>query len=228
MGRRGIYVCPVCDGSRRVAEVPDTIVLAGETLECVREFSYLGEMISADGGAVSSSVARVRSGWRCFRSLQPLLTKRGLSLRAKGRLYEACVRSVMLYGSETWPVKLDEVNRMRRTEMRMVRWMCGVSSRGSHHEEGPSREELRERLGIECISVVMRRGRLRWYGHVCRMAADSGVAEVMNMAPPVGVVGRGTPRTTWSKVIRDDIRAWDLGEVDVEDRARWGAALRRR
>ena len=72
MGRGGDYVCPVCDGSRRVVEVPDTIVLAGETLECVREFSYLGDVIGADGGAVSSSVARVWSGWRSFRSLQPL------------------------------------------------------------------------------------------------------------------------------------------------------------
>ena len=93
---------------------------------------------------------------------------------------------------------------------------------------GPSRAELRERLGIECIGEVMRRGRLRWYGHVCRMAADSGVAGVMNMAPPEGVVGRGSPRTTWMKVIREDIRAWALGDVDVADRARWGAALRRR
>ncbi len=30
-------------------------------------------------------------------------------------------------------------------------------------------DELQNRMGIECISVVMRRGILRWFGHVERM-----------------------------------------------------------
>ncbi len=33
-------------------------------------------------------------------------------------------------------------------------------------------DELRDRLGLECLSAVMRRGRLRWLGNVERM--DNG------------------------------------------------------
>ena len=62
-------------------------------------------MISAGGVARESSVARIRSGWKKFRELLPLLTSRVFSLHMKGRVFEACVRSVVLYGSETWPVK---------------------------------------------------------------------------------------------------------------------------
>ena len=229
-GRGADFVCSACDGTLVMVESPDTIELAGETLECVREFCYLGDMISADGGAVSSSVARVRSGWKSFRELQPLLTKRGLSLRAKGQLYAACVRSVMLYGSETWPVKVTDVMRLRRTEMRMVRWMCGAAVRrgpGDGGGDGVSSAALRDRLGIQCISEVMRKGRLRWFGHVSRMPDDSGVAGVMRWAGPVGNVGRGGPRKTWHSVIREDIQAWGLADVDVGDRARWSGALRR-
>ncbi len=29
-------------------------------------------------------------------------------------------------------------------------------------------DELRDRMGLECNSVVMQRGRLRWFGHVER------------------------------------------------------------
>ena len=36
-----------------------------------------------------------------FRDFVPLFASRGLPLEAKGRLYSMCVRSVMLYGSET-------------------------------------------------------------------------------------------------------------------------------
>jgi len=31
----------------------------------------------------------------------------------------------MLHGSETWPVRKDEV-ALQRAETRMVRWMCGI------------------------------------------------------------------------------------------------------
>ena len=45
--------------------------------------------------------------------------------------------------------------------MRMVRWMCRVKLK----DRLPSKE-LRERLGIDDIALVLQRSRLRWYGHV--------------------------------------------------------------
>ena len=45
--------------------------------------------------------------------------------------------------------------------MRMVRWMCGVSLRKKN-----TNAELRESMGIEKISDIMRRSRLRSMGHV--------------------------------------------------------------
>ena len=42
----------------------------------------------------------------------------------RGRLYSSCVRSSMLHGSETWPVRKENVVALQRAEMRMVRWMC--------------------------------------------------------------------------------------------------------
>ena len=32
----------------------------------------------------------------------------------------------MLHGSETWHVRKENVVALQQTEMRMVRWMCGV------------------------------------------------------------------------------------------------------
>ena len=58
-------------------------------------------MINADGGAEESVIARTRSGWKNFRDLLPVLTCRGFSFRWKERVYKACVRSVMLYGSKS-------------------------------------------------------------------------------------------------------------------------------
>jgi len=32
----------------------------------------------------------------------------------------------MLHGSETWPVRKENVVALQRAEMRMVRWMCMI------------------------------------------------------------------------------------------------------
>ena len=42
------------------------------------------------------------------------------------RLYSSGVRSSMLQGSETWPVRNENKVALQGAEMKMVRWMCGV------------------------------------------------------------------------------------------------------
>ena len=49
-----------------------------------------------------SIVVRIRCGWKKTRKLLPLLTSNVFSLLKEGNIFQACVRSVVLYGSETW------------------------------------------------------------------------------------------------------------------------------
>ena len=106
---------------------------ASANLEVVDKFCYLGEMLSVDGDADAGVEARIRVGWNKFRQLVPLLTNRDISLIRRGRLYSSCVRSSMLHGSETWPVRKENEVALQRAEMRMVRsfrWMCNVKIKG--------------------------------------------------------------------------------------------------
>jgi len=97
---------------------------ASANMEVVDKFCYLGDMLSVDGDADAVVEARIRIGWNKFRQLLPLLTNRDISLIRRGRLYSSCVRSSMLHGSETWPVRKENEEALQRAEMRMVRWMC--------------------------------------------------------------------------------------------------------
>ena len=97
-----------------------------QSWELVDKFCYLGGMLSVDGDADAAVDARIRIGSNNFRQLVPLLTNKDLSLIMRGRLYSSCVRRSMLHGSETWPVRKENVVALQRAEMRMVRWMCGV------------------------------------------------------------------------------------------------------
>ena len=54
---------------------------------------------------------------------------------------------------------------LQRAEMRMVRWICGVKLK----DRLPSKE-LRERLGVDDIALVLQQNRLRWYGKMTMTA----------------------------------------------------------
>jgi hypothetical protein len=73
-------------------------------LESVGKF-YLANMVNADSEADSAVVAMVRCAWKKYRKLSPILTFKGASLKLKGQVYGSCVRSCMMYGSETWLMK---------------------------------------------------------------------------------------------------------------------------
>jgi hypothetical protein len=172
------YQCVRCveGGARISVNVKKFNLGQGEELQFVDRFCYLGDMIGAGGGSEEASRVRVKCAWGKFRELGPILTSRGPSLKLKGKIYKACVQSVLIYGSETWAMKVEDTQRLERTERMMVRWMCGFTLR---HRK--SSEELNGRLGIECVSDVVRCGRLRWYGHVERMSDDDVVSTCRDM-----------------------------------------------
>ena len=55
-------------------------------------------MIGAGGGSEEAVRCRIRCAWGKFNELAPMLTKRGLSLRTKGNLYDLYVRKVLIHG----------------------------------------------------------------------------------------------------------------------------------
>jgi hypothetical protein len=65
------------------------------------------------------------------------------------------VQRVLVYASETWAMKVDDMRRSERTERYMVRWMCGVSLR-----QRRSTHELLDSLMVADVETVVRRGRL--------------------------------------------------------------------
>jgi len=104
----------------------------------------------------SSCEKWVMCTWVKFHELTPILSRRGVSLKLKGKFYRACVQSVLLYGSETWATKVEDDNQLVRAERAMARWMWGVSLR---HRISP--KDLIMRLDVEEVLDVVSRGRLR-------------------------------------------------------------------
>ena len=71
-------------------------------------------------------------------------------MRSKGIVYTTCIRPSMLYDSETWPTKIEDIRKIQRSEVRMLRWIAGVSL-----SERKSNEYVRSMLAIDDIGEVM-------------------------------------------------------------------------
>ena len=211
------FRCKKCVGGiPALVEVVKEIHLGPNAkVEGVEKFCYLGDMIGAGGGAEEASRARVRCAWSKFRELSPILTSRGASLTVKGKVFRACVQSVLVYGSETWAVKVEDMQRLERTERMMVRWMCGVTLK----DRLPS-VELYKRLGLEDVAVLVRRGRLRWFGHLERKSGDDWVSACRNFEVS-GTRGKGRGRKTWGECVKGDMVTLSLKREWAQDRSNW-------
>ena len=173
-------------------------------------------MLNGEEGSRLASISRVRYGWKKFRELSGILTTK-VTLRLKGKVYGACVQSSVIYGSETWEVNAEQEAKLERAGIRMMRWMCGVSLR-----EKKTNAELRESMGIEKISDVMRHSRLRWMEHVLRKEGNDWMKKSMEMTIE-GSRGRGRPKMTWEKVVERDMKVRGLARNDAKDGVKWRA-----
>ena len=99
------FRCALCLGTARAidARLMETIKVDNDELEVVDSFCYLGDMLSAAGGCDQATTTRVKSAWKKFRELMPVLTMRHLLPKTCGRIYSTCVRSALLHQARLGP-----------------------------------------------------------------------------------------------------------------------------
>ena len=81
----------------------------------------------ANGDLEEEVTHRVQVGWNNWKKVSSALCDRKIKARMNGRVYKTVVRPALLYGTETWPSKKAREKRLDVAEMRILRWMCGVT-----------------------------------------------------------------------------------------------------
>ncbi len=82
-------------------EQRQAVPLDGEPLEDVDKFKYIGSMFVANGQGTEEIRSRINLARPAFSRLQSCLwSRREISLRTKGRVCQAEVRSILLYGCQ--------------------------------------------------------------------------------------------------------------------------------
>ena len=216
------FRCARCLGTaldideREVSEVE----VGNEKLEVVPECCYLGDMLSAGGSCELAAITRCKCAWGKFRQLLPLLTIRHLPLLTRSKVYSSCVRSVMLHAAETWAMRVDTLNCLRRNDRAMIHWICNVRSK-----DEVSSDSLLTKLGIQDLDVVLRTSRMRWFGHVER--STGWIAEVCKLNV-VAQKRSGRSRKSWDEVLENDRKKLGMDSADPQNCSEWRGRLRER
>ena len=86
-------------------------------METVRDFTFLGSKITADGDCSQEIKRRLLLGRKAMTNLDSILKSRHITLPTKVRLVKAMVFPLVMYGCESWTIKKAEHRRTDAFEL---------------------------------------------------------------------------------------------------------------
>src|SRR5678816_1038606 len=101
----------------------------------------------------------------------------------------------------------------------MLRMMCDVSLK-----DRKSSQEIVSWLVIDPVSILVKRGRLRWFGYVELKNKENWVSACKDMKVD-GARSRGRGKKTWMECIVSDMKSFGLRREDAQDREIWKAKI---
>ena len=93
--------------------------------------------------------------------------------------------------------------------------MCGVKL-----NKRKKSKELRELLGLEPVSLMIKKSWLRWFGHVERKDDNDLVKRCITWEVE-GIRQRGRPKKTWRDCVKNDMESLGLSQKDAQSRNKW-------
>ena len=93
------FCCPACTRRREGRTIRrEPIVVGDDELGEVDQFCYLGDIVDSEAGVERSVRARAAAAWRSWREIAGLLINKNIPLKRRARVYDACIRPVVLSG----------------------------------------------------------------------------------------------------------------------------------
>ena len=180
-------------------------MLDGEVVKKVDNFCYLGSTFSANSISPGEDISiRIGKATAVFGRLRkPLWQRDDISIATKMRVYRSAVLPTLLYSSETWRVLETDYRRLEVFQMNCLRQIIGVSKL-----QRVSNEEIRFTcLNQPTVTNLVKRNRLRWYGHVARMEQSRIPFKCLNSQIPGNWAWwcPRAPKKLWKDLVKNDL-----------------------
>ncbi|KAI5754231.1 hypothetical protein M8J77_006965 [Diaphorina citri] len=199
----------------RFGSEEDEIDMDGVNLKKADKFKYLGSTLSKNGELDIEITQRIESGGKFYQVVRDLIWNKKVPQKCKKVLYNTYYIPILTYGSETWAMRKKDKSRIQAAEMKFLRSIAGKTRRDRIRND-----DIRRMLQMESLEERMRKGRLRWYGHMKRMNCERLPKKMYEMRME-GMRPRGRPRYRYSDVIRADIQRKQGNWKDIEREQRY-------
>ena len=208
---------------RRNAKQNNPISLDGEPLEEVDKFTYLGSIVSNTGGTDEDIQARINKARHAFVTLRPIWKSSTLSKRHKLRIFNSNVKSVLLYGSETWRETKTLSKKLQTFVNKCLRQILNI-----RWPEIISNNDLWQQTNQDPIPQQIARRKWRWIGHTLRKPVHDITRQALQWNPQ-GKRRVGRPKTTWRRTCEEEMKqtghTWGTVKRLAQNRVRWRAAV---
>ena len=127
----------------RTGKDPVNIIIDGKNIEQVTTFKYLGSIMTSDGKYDKDIQIRIAMMKCAFSKIKELMSK-GMSTETKNRIVNTLIWSVMMYGSESWTKRKNNIKQIDAAEMWLWRGILKIRWR-----DRVTNEEVRQRIRQE-------------------------------------------------------------------------------
>jgi hypothetical protein len=167
-------------------------------LKQVDEFVYLKSLFTRNGKTDANVNRRVVAANRMNGALKRVVKNRRISKRARVAIHEGVLIPTIMYGSESWVLQKKDTSKLNAVEMRSLRNICGKNLNDRIRNECIRRECDME----EDVVTKIKKGMLRWFGHIERMDSERLTKKVY-MGEVSGKRKCGRPRKKWLNQIEE-------------------------
>jgi hypothetical protein len=192
-------------------------------IEFCQEYKYFGVIFDTSGTDGKDIRSRVIQARKCIACLDGILWSEDTRKERKLNIYNALIKSSLLYGSETWRLTENNKRRVEATEMGALRRSSRIS-----RKERIRNVSIRQRIGLEeTIIKETEQNQLTWYGQFQRMAKGR-LPKIALKWMPKQMRARGRPKKNWMEGIKKAMDERNLNEGQWEDRKQWSLGVGKR
>ena len=142
-------------------------IIGSERIEVVREFKYLGGLITEDARMTREINVRVQRMYGAYNTYEQIF-KSNLSLKRKAGLFNMVVVSNGLFGCQVWNETKHHINQLETAQTNLLRRMLKV------HREDMSRGDLMKYAAARHLQIFplewkLIKLKLRYLGHETRV-----------------------------------------------------------
>ena len=190
----------------------------------VHQFTYLGSTITDNLSLDTELDKRIgKAATTLARLTSRVWTNPKLTEKTKIAVYNACVISTLLYGSESGTTYARQERRLNTFHLRSLRRILGIS-----WQDKVTNTEVLSRAGLPSMFTLLRQRRLRWRGHVHRMQDSRIPKDLLYGELAFGRRATGRPQLRYCDVVKGDMKATNMNteswESLADDRAKWRGA----